>query len=73
MKPQRRLHLRREALNALDAGELAGVVGATHVFTDCGCITHGITCEICPTPSVPVNGCFPSGAYYLSCGIPCPM
>ena len=58
MKPQRRLHLRREALHSLDADALAGIVGGTHVRTDCGCpISHGDTCDACDVLSLPLNTC----------------
>ena len=57
MKPSRRLALRREALSSLDSDDLASVAGATHIFTDCGCITHGYTCDACPIPSLPINTC----------------
>lgn len=57
MKAQRRLVLRREALTQLDPNELYGVVGATHVVTDCGCVTHNFSCDQCPVLSLPINTC----------------
>ena len=53
----RRLVLRREKLTALDANDLLGVVGATHIATDCGCISHGYSCDACGVPSLPLNTC----------------
>lgn len=57
MKAQRRLALKREHLTGLDVDTMRAVVGGTHVVTDCGCITHGYTCDACPVPTLPVNGC----------------
>lgn len=57
MKPQRQLVLRRERLTEIDHSALKGVAGATHIRTDCGCVTHGFSCEACPVPSLPVNPC----------------
>ena len=57
MKPKRQLVLRRERLTDLDGAEMRTVAGATHVFTDCGCVTHGNTCDACDVPTLPVNGC----------------
>lgn len=67
MKAQRRLVLRREALTQLDPNELHGVAGATHVFTDCGCVTHGYSCDQCPVPSLPVNTCVCNTIGKLQC------
>ena len=57
MKAQRRLALAREQLSPLDVDDMLGVVGATHIATDCGCVTHGNTCDACNVPTLPVNGC----------------
>ena len=57
MKPQRRLMLKRESLTGLDTDDMRAVVGGTHIFTDCGCVTHGLSCEACPTPTLPINEC----------------
>ena len=57
MKPQRRLALRRESLTYLDTDDMRAVVGGTHIVTDCGCVTHGYSCEACPVPTLPVNTC----------------
>ena len=57
MKPQRTLALKRERLADLESGDLRQVVGGTHIATDCGCLTHGATCEVCPTPTLPINVC----------------
>ena len=35
-KPQKRLHLRRESLSDLDAGQLAGLAGAAGYTLTCG-------------------------------------
>ena len=68
MKPSRRLALHREALSALDSDDLASVAGGTHIFTDCGCLTHGYSCDACAVPSLPLNTCAcPSAAIYFSC------
>lgn len=57
MRPRRRLALRREELSDLAGDELGAVVGGTHIATDCGCVTHGLSCERCPTPTLPINVC----------------
>jgi hypothetical protein len=57
MKPRRRLALRREHLAHLDIDDMRHVVGATHIPTDCNCITHGYSCDDCPIPTLPVNIC----------------
>ena len=57
MNRTRRLVLRREALNELTPSELNRVAGATHIATDCGCITHGISCDQCPPVSIPIRTC----------------
>jgi hypothetical protein len=57
MKPQRRLALKRERLAHLDGDAMRHVVGATHVPTDCNCITHGYSCDACPVPTLPINWC----------------
>lgn len=57
MRPQRRLVLRHENLTLLDSDDMRSVVGATHIPTDCGCVTHGFSCEACPIPTLPVNDC----------------
>ena len=68
MKPGRRLSLRREVLHELDDHELARVAGATHVATDCNCLTHGNTCDACPIISLPLNTCiFTTGDLVISC------
>ena len=69
MKPGRRLALRREALCALDSDHLVSVVGGTHIFTDCGCVTHGYSCDDCPIPSLPINTCLCLIGTGLSCNI----
>ena len=57
MKPQRRLALKRETLPDLGPDDMRQVVGGTHIPTDCGCITHGYSCDACPIPTLPVNTC----------------
>jgi natural product precursor len=57
MKPLRRLALKREHLADLAADDMLAVVGGTHIPTDCGCITHGYSCDDCPIPSLPINTC----------------
>ena len=57
MKPQRRLALKRESLSDLASDDMRAVIGGTHIVTDCGCLTHGLSCEFCPTPTLPVNIC----------------
>ena len=57
MKPQRRLALKRQSLSDLASDEMRSVVGGTHIYTDCGCLTHGATCDSCPTPTLPLNPC----------------
>lgn len=67
MHRTKRLALHREALSALAPAELDRIVGATHLPTDCtcvteGCLTHGYSCEACAIPSLPVNDCIgPTG------------
>lgn len=53
----RKLRLRREALSDLCASDMERVVGATHIATDCGCITHGYTCDQCQIFTLPLNSC----------------
>lgn len=57
MKPRRTLALRRERLADLASGDLRAVVGGTHIRTDCGCVTHGNTCDVCDIPTLPFNDC----------------
>jgi len=68
MKPNRRLVLRRETLSSLDTDDMLQVVGGTHIATDCGCITHGYTCDACPVPSLPLNTCVTC----ITCACPAP-
>ena len=33
------------------------MIGGTHIPTDCACLTHGASCDSCPTPTLPLNDC----------------
>ncbi len=50
---RRSLSLNRETLTVLGEDELSGIAGGSHV--DCGIITHGASCDSCP--SLPINPC----------------
>lgn len=54
MRNARRLTLRRETLTPLSTGEMTSVHGGSHV--DCT-VTHGLSFEECPTPTLPINDC----------------
>ena len=55
------LSLKRETLAPLSSSEMTHVVGGSHfcAVTDAcaDTITHGVTFDACPTPTLPVNVC----------------
>lgn len=67
MKGKRKPVLRAEHLAEIDGHVLRRVAGATHIWTDCGCVTHGYSCDDCPIPTVPVNRCLSPVAISVPC------
>ena len=71
MKPQRKLAVRRERLGDLQSADLREVVGGTHIPTDCGCLTHGYSCDACSVPTLPINACLNDLTSAFAHTIPC--